>query len=382
MQKKRHFYEAIATLVGCIIGAGVLGIPYVVAQAGFITGLLNLIFLGLVVMLVYLYFGEVVLRTKGDHQLTGYAEKYLGRWGKRIMMASMVFGIYGALVAYILGEGAAFQALMGGKEVVYQIGFLFLMSILIYYGIRAVEESELLFSLCIVVVLLLISVFSFQYIKPANLINLDMSKFFVPYGVVLFSYLGMVAIPEVKEELKGRERQMKKAIIIGVIIPIVLYVLFAFICVGVIGIKGFNALEENQRIATIALGKVIGNHMVILGNLFAVFAMATSFLALGLALMEMFVYDYKINKILSWFLTCIPPLVIALSGVTNFIGAIAAAGVIAGGTNVILIVLMVEKAKEMGDRKPEYSIGINNWISLSLIGLFVFGATYYLFSFF
>ena len=42
MRKKRLF-EAVSTLVGCVIGAGILGIPYVVAKAGFVTGLVNIV---------------------------------------------------------------------------------------------------------------------------------------------------------------------------------------------------------------------------------------------------------------------------------------------------------------------------------------------------
>ena len=33
--KKVILFEAIATLIGTIIGAGILGIPFVFAQAGF-----------------------------------------------------------------------------------------------------------------------------------------------------------------------------------------------------------------------------------------------------------------------------------------------------------------------------------------------------------
>ena len=37
---EKRFLEAVAVLIGIVIGAGVLGIPYVVAKAGFLTGLL------------------------------------------------------------------------------------------------------------------------------------------------------------------------------------------------------------------------------------------------------------------------------------------------------------------------------------------------------
>ena len=43
MNKKLLLWEAIATLVGTIIGAGILGIPYVIAKAGFWTGIFDIV---------------------------------------------------------------------------------------------------------------------------------------------------------------------------------------------------------------------------------------------------------------------------------------------------------------------------------------------------
>ena len=108
-KKRKHFLEAIATLTGMVIGAGILGIPYVIAKSGFLTGLIDLVIIGLAILVLNLYVGEIVLRTKEKHQLTGYAKKYLGKWGKRLMMFSMVFGLYGALIAYTIKEGEFFD---------------------------------------------------------------------------------------------------------------------------------------------------------------------------------------------------------------------------------------------------------------------------------
>ena len=52
--KKLPFLEAIGTLIGTIIGAGVLGIPYVIAKAGFLTGLVDLFIIGFAVLILYL----------------------------------------------------------------------------------------------------------------------------------------------------------------------------------------------------------------------------------------------------------------------------------------------------------------------------------------
>ena len=76
-------------------------------------------------LLVNLMAGEIVLRTKKQHQLTGYAEKYLGKWGKRLMMFSMAFSIYGALTAYLIGEGEVLKAIFRwGDPLWYSIIFL------------------------------------------------------------------------------------------------------------------------------------------------------------------------------------------------------------------------------------------------------------------
>ena len=76
---------AAATLIGTIVGAGILGIPYVIAKAGFLYGFFIILLIGFAFLFLNLSTGEIVLRTKTQHQLTGYAEKYLGQWGKRLI---------------------------------------------------------------------------------------------------------------------------------------------------------------------------------------------------------------------------------------------------------------------------------------------------------
>jgi len=97
---KRKFFSTAFTLTGTIIGAGILGLPYVFSKAGFLVGIFWLILLGFIMLFVNLSLGEISLRTKKIHQLPGYAEKYLGKKGKIIMFFAVIFGIYSALLAY------------------------------------------------------------------------------------------------------------------------------------------------------------------------------------------------------------------------------------------------------------------------------------------
>jgi len=273
----------VSTLIGTIIGAGILGIPYVVAKAGIIAGLFDIIGIGLLMLLLNLYLGEVTLRTNGNHQLSGYAGLYLGRIGKKILSGAMVVEIYGALLAYIMGVGTSLATLFGGDYFFYGLGFFIIASFLIYKGLRTIGKTEFFMVMGGLSVVALISVLGFFQMDVSNF-DLGKGEVFIPYGVVLFAYLGVTSVPLLKELLSQDRKEVKKAIIIGSVIPIVVYCLFALSVVGAIGIDGFQALQPDQRIASAALEIYFGGFMGFVAILFGLFSMSTACLALGMAL--------------------------------------------------------------------------------------------------
>jgi len=376
-----RFLEAIATLIGATIGAGVLGIPYVIAQAGFWTGMTVILALGAATLMINLYMGEVVLRTKGRHQISGYAEKYTGKIGKGLASAFMIFGIYGALVAYMIGVGSAASTLLspvlGFSPIHYSLLFFAAVAYVVCRGIRSFGRVELLIASMLILVVVMIPLFSADRIEASNLAGFDALKLMLPFGVVLFAFMGSPAIPEMREELGRDRKKLMKAIIIGSLIPLVVYILFAAVVVGIVG-SGFGQLGEGERIATVALSLFVRPEIGLLANIFAVLAMTTSFLALGIAMSETFQYDYRVKKAASLFLTLSVPLAFFLADallfdVTNFINILGIVGSVTGGIIGLLIILMHHRAKKSGDRKPEFSIKGSVLISALLAAVFVAG---------
>lgn len=369
---KKIFIEAIATLMGCVLGAGILGIPYVVAQSGFLLGIIWILGLGFGILLINLYMGEIVLRTKGYHQLTGYAEKYLGKKGRFFMTISMIVGIYGALLAYIIGVGNSLNAISPYfTSFQYSLIFFITVTLFVLAGLKLIEKLEVGMGAIMIIIASIISIiilFSKNFIIE-NLSTINVSNVFIPYGVVLFAYLGTAAIPEMHEELHRNKKLFKKAIIWGSIIPIIIYSVFTLVVIGASGIT-------TTEISTIGLGAIYGNYMTIFANLFAVFAMTTSFMCLGLALKGMYTYDFKLKEISSWILTVIVPLILFFIGLNNFIETLWFAGSIAAALAGILIVLMHWRCKRRGDKKPEYSIKKNYVIGVILMAIFFFGIIY------
>ncbi len=364
-------FRATALLCGTIIGAGVLGIPYVISQVGFIPGFFIIIIIGLAMMMLNLFLGEIVLRTPGNHQLPGYAERYLGKTGKKLMMFSMVFGIYGALIAYIIGSGQALATVFGLSSITFSIAFFVVASSIIYIGLKTIAKSEVFFITTVFLIfsgLFLYSIFSGKF-NLANLATINLKNIFLPYGVVLFAFIGTAAIPEMKEYLSHDKKKLKKTIIIGSLIPLFAYLLFTFAVLGITGAK-------TTEIATIGLGESFGKFILIIGNLFAALAMFTSFLTLGLAMKEVYLYDYKIKNFWAWCLTVVIPFVIFLTGFTSFIKVIGITGAIAGGIDGILIVLMFHRARKKHYRTPEYHLGKKYIIGIFLMLMFILGLIY------
>ncbi len=358
--KNKLFLAGTSILIGTAIGAGILGIPYVVAKSGFLIGLVHLLLLGAIILLTNLYLGEIILRTNGKHQLGGYAKKYLGKTGKFFMSFAFIFGIYSAILAYLVGISESFSFLFYGNfNYSILIGILFgvFMSYLLFRGLRALKTFEKFGVSAIFILFILIAIFFTKKISFENLTAINTNFLFLPFGVVLFALLCFSAIPEINLILKKDKKLMKKILVTGTLITILFYILFTLV---VVGFKG----AETPEIATIALGPIF----IILG----IFTMFTSYLALGNALQDSFVYDFKYKKVKAWFFSALIPififLIIKMFKYFTFIKILSIGGVVSGGLMGILILLMVKNSKKKGNRKPEYSIFIN-WIIIALLSL-------------
>ena len=367
-------YQAISILIGTIIGAGILGIPFVVMQSGFGIGLINIILIAFVMTFILLYLGEIGLRTKANHHLTGYAELYLGKKGKILMFAAFVFGIYSALIAYLIGEGESFSSLIfNSSQYSLHLGVIFwlLLSALTYFGLKALEDVEELGVSIIIILIVAIIAKYWNKIEIENLSYNNPALFFVPFGVILFAFIGFSAMPEVERILKNEKEKTFRTIILSSVFVTIVYIIFAAIVLGSQGSK-------TPEISTLALGKPF----VLLGIL----SMFTSYLALSIAMIDTLRFDFKFSRRKAWLLTIVPTLILYLilsfTNLAGFIRVIAIDGIVSGGLAGILILLMIKNAKLRGERKPEYKIPYSRIFIWILILILVAGAVLEIWSLF
>ncbi len=353
------FWEGVAVVVGTIIGAGIIGVPYVFAQSGFLTATVVLILVGFALFFVRLMLAETIMRTEGVYQLTGYTKIYLGPIFQHIQGFVLVFSIFGTLLAYMISQGEILSALLGGSSFVWALAFYFSFSVLVVYGIDVVKRSELMMIVAVFLIMVVIAFYSAPQVKTSFLNVFSFSDIFLPFGVIMFACAGLVSVPAAWRVVKRSNRKdlFKSVIVWGGLIPPVIYFIFALLVVGITG-------PNTSQVATVSLGEVIGPHMVVVANIFAFFTVATSFLTMALAQQDIFHFDYSFSKLLSSFLVIAVPLFLFVLDFSDFISIISFVGAFMVGINGFLAVWIFWRARKLGTLKPAFVVP--SWLAVPM----------------
>ena len=363
---------ALAILIGTIVGAGIFGIPYTISKSGIGPGLFYFLILGLVVTLLHLFFGEIVLRTKEKYRLIGYAERYLGDFGKILVTISTFLGITGVLLAYIILGGEFLKIIFSPifhSSFWFSIIFWFSLIYFVFRGIKTIAPLEIFTNLFFFIIIFFIFFLLLPKINLENFHFINLNHLFLPYGVIMFSLMAFTAIPEMTDVLtEQKERKdLKKIIIFASIITIILYLLFSL---SIIGVSGKSTSQD----ALFGLVPFLGKKIVILGALVGVITLADSFLIICLYFKNVLIFDYKLPKIWAFLISIFLPLFLFLIGFREFISVIGFIGTILAMIEGIVILLIFSKIKKLGDREPEYSLKIPTFLIYFLIIIFILGA--------
>ncbi|XOU94931.1 MAG: aromatic amino acid transport family protein [Candidatus Kerfeldbacteria bacterium] len=339
MKDKKTFIYALAVYVGTIMGVGLFALPYVGSKSGFVTIFFYLILIGAIAATINIFYGEIASSTKGMHRLPGYAAMYLGAKAKPVAFFVKTFAIFGSLLAYLIIGGQFLANLFDGSAILYTFIFFIFGSILIWKDKKSIGPVELIMLFIFFGAIVFLFINGMPKIEFVNLQTFDSSNLFLPYGVILFSLWGASIVPEIKEQLKGDFQQIKKLIIIGLSICILIYLLFIILIVGISG-------EETAIDAISGLEGSMGNWALSIGYIFGIIATFTSFIALGLTIKKLFWYDYGLPKKLGWFLACFIPIILFIIGMQDFISVIGVTGAVMLGIDGIIVILIYLKMKK------------------------------------
>lgn len=373
MFRLNKFWYGVATLVGSTVGVGLYAIPLTFVKASFVIGLIFMAVMVGLTLLTNLLYGEVVLRTHQRHQFVGYVNKYLGKWAKRFNLFVFWLSVYGALVGIIIISGDflsnIFSFYFSFSPVIFSTIFIIFAAVLVLAGLRTVYHFDFLMMLVFTGIVAFIGLMGASSIEWDNY-HFEITEFwFLPFGVILFAMNSLTGVPMMREVLVGREGDLKKAIVYGTLLPAVLYLIFTFVVVGISG-------DVTSPDAISGLYGFLGNKILIVGSIFGFVTSTTIFINLALALRESLDHDFRFKRKWIWLLAMIPPYLLFLSGIRNFIDIISLVGGVAVSLQIILMIFLHVKAKRNGERVPEYSIRLPVWSLYLMMFIFGLGAVY------
>ncbi len=342
-------------MVGPIIGAGIFGIPFVVAKSGVIPGIFYFVVLTFVVVLLHLFFGEICLRTEGKHRLVGYAQIYLGIWGKVFASLVLLFVLVGTLLAYLILAGdflrISLSSFLPLSSLSYTLIFVAIGTFFVAQGRQLIARAEFLLNVGIFAAIGVIAFFAAPAVRLENFPVLDVSNLFLPFGVIFFALIGWEAIPEVASFIKDTNSKVSlaKVIVVATLVAALICFVFAALVVGVSGL-----LTSQDAFA--GLIPFLGERIAGLGALLGVFAIASSFLVIANYMKNALRHDFSVPTALAIAITIGLPLFLFLVGFNQFISVISIVGIVTGAAEGLLMIAILKKAKAVGRRVPEFSV--------------------------
>lgn len=385
--KMQKIIGSILIVAGTTIGAGMLAMPIISANVGFLFMSLILFCIWFAIFYTSILLVNVYRYNAIEDGFNTLTLKYLGKPGAFITGLSMLTLMYALVSAYIAGGG---DILRTNVEQLFHVElspqfcailFTLFFGGIIAFGTRAVDLStKVVFTvkilcLCLVLGLLL------PHIEMAYLSYLPQSPLPVLATIpIIFTSFGFsVVIPSLVKYLDGNLRQLKWVFFIGSIIPLILYLIWELTILGNIESSVFShILQDNAGLEGLLKAIKAINSSPLIKVSFTIFAAAailTSFWGVALALND-YIKDIAKDRpaikhnVTAFLLTFLPPILFALFYPDGFVIALGYASISLVVLALIIPMLLLQKAKKQAGEKTsmlQYGIYAFLWILSFLI---------------
>lgn len=352
MNYRSKIIGGILLVAGTTIGAGMLALPVSTGQGGFIPSIALLVICWAFMTFTAFLMLEVNLWMEDNTNLVSMAKRTLGKWGAAVSWVIYLFLLYLLTTAYIAGSGPitidVINALTGYLLPSWAgaIPLLVIFGVCVYKGTSTVDYVNRLLMLALVIAYAAMVIFLTPYVEERLLEHIDWSHLLIATSVVTTSFGFHIIIPSLTSYLNRDLHHLRRALLIGSIIPLIVYIIWELLTLGIIPLEGDNSLAYGYQtgvnaaqLLTTALGHTT---LGVTARVFAFCAIVTSFLGVSLSLSDFLADGLKIEKtrpgrILLYVLTFMPPLLFALTNPRAFLSALEYAG--AFGVVVLLCLL-------------------------------------------
>lgn len=356
---KSKLIGGILLVIGTTIGAGILALPTATAELGFFGSILLLVGAWAIMTICAFVFLEVNLWLPPNTNLISMAGATLGKPGQTVTWILNLVLLYSILCAYIDGGGDLFHYLLASVGIHLSISaasalFTLVFGLIVYFGIKLVDyvNRGLMFGKMGAYLLLVLLILPF--VTHANLGTGEFHHFLQPRGLttVAVAFGSLMIIPSLRTYFDDDVKLLRKAIFIGMLIPLLCYIAWDMVILGVVPLNGTLGLKAISQSSTsnsdllVALTGLLQKGTVIsVAKFFTSICMTTSFLAISLSLSDFLADGLSVAKrgmsaLLVSVLTFGPPLLVVLFYPNGFQRGLEYAGLCVFVLMILLPALM------------------------------------------
>lgn len=332
----------ILLVSGTTVGAAMLAFPVSTGMTGFFPSLLLFLVYWCYMTFAAFCMLEANLLEPRHGNLVSMARHTLGRGGEAVSWVVYLFLLYSLMTAYVaLGGSITFdvvQSLFGVALPIWAttIPLILFFGFFVYEGTRSVDLLNRLLMLGLVISYVLMALFLIPHVEGEKLIRADWPHLPIAISVVSTAFGFQIIIPTLTQYFKRDITMLKKAIFIGSVIPLIVYVIWEAVTMGVIPLEGdfgiVQGYERGDNGAKLVAAILQNPGITLLARFFSFFALMTSLLGVSISLTDFLSDGLKITKnpkgrATLFALTFLPPLLFVLTNPRAFLTALEYAGV-------------------------------------------------------
>ena len=381
-------FGSILLVGGTSIGAGMLALPLTTGAGGFYFSS-GLLFLAFAFMLLSLFFlmEATLMSGKVSANLITICRERLGNFGASIAWISFLMLLYSVAAAYLSGGGSLIADVLSagtGHQISPNIGifiFLIVFGFIVVFETKAVDAINRICMVGLILSFLSLLIFVTPHVSAENYVGGKPKYLWAAIPVVVLSFTSHIIVPSLRNYLEGDVLKLKRALLYGSLIPLLFYLVWEFLIIGMLPLSGKYGLESigggPHPVAglTEALNAILGIPWIaIIVGFFSFFALITSFFGVALSLYDFLADGFKIKKdikgrMLLLTLMFVPPLLFSLFFPGGFVLALGYAGVFVAVLYGLLPAAMVWRGRYIEKKRGPFRVfGGRLTLLLMLIG--------------
>ena len=336
-ESRLNFLEATGIIVGHGVGAGILSVPYLASHNSFRETVFILIFAYLVALVLHLIIAELSYNNNGaqfvkcfDSELFAGKIKTVLTWTAFILLGvSVIVNVS----AFLTGAAAVFAQWFGLPDFVGILIFYVLGAGVVFIGMKLVGICEKYAVIAMVIVMGVIFVATLM--RGTEALPTGWRGFnnaLALFGMISFSLSAVMSTPQVVKGLGGDKKRIRSSIALGLAVNASL--IFLITLTTLLGTGG----DVSEKGAFVDLARRFGGWVAVVGYVFTLLALATSFWANTLNLRDIVSEQTGWGRRLSWLIASLPCLVLAMLGLDSFVGFTRFASIIQVVTGIGIIV--------------------------------------------